>query len=160
MLTCRFSHPSGKLSFLILQNKVMPRIEGGRRKRTLRADGCSPISLKCSGGDLFKLARWQGVAAWGSLGQWVSFNFWRVELWFFFYIMQNLKEERNWFILPSPEEDIPQVNIRCVNWEHGVIAVRRHVRDANIHPPESDALQETWAPRGAPDQNHCYKIKG
>lgn len=69
MLTCRFSHPSGKLSFLILQNKVMPRIEGGRRKRTLRADGCSPISLKCSGGDLFKLARWQGVAAWGSLGQ-------------------------------------------------------------------------------------------
>lgn len=69
MLTCRVSHPSGKISFVSLQNKVMPRIEGGRRKGTLRADGCSPISLKCSSGDLFKLARWQGVAAWGSLGQ-------------------------------------------------------------------------------------------
>lgn len=33
----------------------------------------------------------QGVSAWGSVGQWVSFNFCRVELRILFYIMQNLK---------------------------------------------------------------------
>lgn len=35
-------------------------------------------------------------------------------------------------------EESPQVNVRCVYWEHGLIEVRKHVRHVHMHLPREE----------------------